>query len=201
MRSTSYVAIALGVAATTLALASPARADNNVTVTPAQPPPAQPSQPVVVVPQQQAPATAPAAESGVRRVESGPNTAMIGTGLVVLGVTYGASAIVAGTSDHQGDSHLYVPIVGPWMDLADRGGCPAGQTCDSEATSKVMLVLDGIFQGAGVLAILGGFLSPETREVTTTTTTSSAKPKPLQVRVTPARMGRGGSGVAIVGTF
>lgn len=98
--------------------------------------------------------------------ESMPNGALIGSGLTMFGASYIPSMIVAASSDHSGDSALYVPIVGPWMDLARRDiGCPYGR-CQNDASNKVLLVASGVFQGLGALQIMGGFLFPTTRTVT-----------------------------------
>ncbi len=129
-------------------------------------------------------------------ITSGPNQAMLSSGIFAFGVPYVASVIVATESDHRGDKHLYVPIAGPWMDLADRGDCGLlGQTpCDTETGYKVLLVVDGVFQGVGALDIVGAFLFPETRIV-------RAANDPPRVVVAPTRMGRSGYGLAAVGRF
>jgi len=90
------------------------------------------------------------------------NPSVFLTGAIVFAGTYGASVIVAGDSnEHGGHHHLYVPLAGPWLDLADRPSCdPSLNRCDRETTTKVLLVADGIFQAAGVLAMLDGILDP-----------------------------------------
>jgi hypothetical protein len=164
-------------------------------------PPAPNASPRVAVTQPQPVETRPVGAETVRAQYAGPNTMLIGSGLLVFGVAYGTSAIVAGTSDHPGDRHLYVPVVGPWMNLADRGSCGGrlDRSCDNETTNKVLLVADGVFQGIGVLSIIGGFLSPEHREVVTTTAKKGAS-KPT-FHVSPARIGYSGYGLAAFGTF
>ena len=128
-------------------------------------------------------------------VSTGPNSSMLGSGLFSFGVPYIASVVVASTSDHPGDNNLYIPVVGPWMDFANRGDCGAlGQrSCDHETAYKVLLAVDGVFQGIGALEIVGAFLSPETRTVSVAT-----KPR---FTVGPSSVGRAGYGVAAVGTF
>ena len=54
---------------------------------------------------------------------TGPNRALLHSGVFMLGVPYVASIIVAAGSDHPGDSNLYLPVAGPWMDLGSRGSC------------------------------------------------------------------------------
>jgi hypothetical protein len=147
------------------------------------------NQPVVVVnPNQTAPTTAPAPTPVTTVPAIAPTTVVndnhdtgdevdywnapvFATGALTFGGTYLASVIVAGSSDHQGNNHLYVPVAGPWLDLADRGpNCPALQNnCDSETTAKILLVADGVFQAAGIITMLDGVLAPthHTRVVTT----------------------------------
>jgi hypothetical protein len=128
----------------------------------------------------------------------GPNLVTIGGGAVALGVSYGIAAIVGAASGHLGDSRLFVPVFGPWLDLADRGGCgkAGGTTCDSEAINQFSVVIDGVFQGLGALAILSGFVFPGQREVLTRT--RAAAPT---VRVAPVQYGRGGVGLAAFASF
>jgi hypothetical protein len=129
-------------------------------------------------------------------IQSGPNRAMLSTGLFAFGVPYVASVVVAAQSDHQGDKHLYVPIAGPWMDLADRGDCGRlGQTpCDTETGYKVLLVVDGVLQGVGALDIVGAFLFPETRIV-------RAANEPPRVMIAPTRIGPSGYGIGALTRF
>jgi hypothetical protein len=138
---------------------------------------------------------APVVESG-RDVYTGPDRRLIGSGLVTFGLSYIPALVVAGTSDLSTDHHLYVPIVGPWLDLGDRPSCGVGGIgCDTETTYKVLLVLDGVFQGIGALTTVAGFLSPEHHAVVTTADLD--KPK---VHVTPSRVASG-YGLAAFGSF
>jgi hypothetical protein len=183
-------AASLGAAVTFTAAAALAQGDRTVVVAP-------PQSPTVVQPQATAPgAAAPAPRESVAEEESVPNKGAIISGAVMFGLPYASSIIVAGESSHPGDAHLYVPVVGPWLDLGDRGGCPATGSCDTETTNKVLLVADGVLQGLGVLQILGGFVFPEKRVVSR----SSAATKPT-LRVAPARFGLGAYGLSAVGTF
>jgi hypothetical protein len=128
-------------------------------------------------------------------VTGGPNSALLGSGLFAFGVPYVASVIVAATSDNSADHNLYIPVVGPWMDFANRGSCGgfAQPACNTETANKVLLAADGIFQGIGALEIVGAFLMPETRTVTV-----ASEP---HVVVGPSSIGRSGYGLAAVGTF
>ena len=185
-------AIAAGVAC--LSFTAVASADGNVIVTqqPGAPPPPQPG-PVVV---QAQPAYAPPPYAEGRPEWVGPNRRLLVSGIVLFGGLYGASAVVAGESNHQGDNNLYAPLVGPCDDLADRGHC-AGD-CTGETGNRILLVLDGIFQAVGVVSIISAFAAPETRVTTVTTTAKAEKPK---VYVTPTTYAHGTPGLAVIGSF
>jgi hypothetical protein len=137
-------------------------------------------------------ATPPPAETP--EAYTGPNRALIGTGLVTFGLAYIPAVIVAGQSTVSADHHLYVPVAGPWMNIAQRPACgPEANACDTETTNKVLLGVDGVFQGIGVLTTLAGFLTPEPAEPVVT-----AKPS---LHVVPAKVGRTGYGIAAFGQF
>jgi hypothetical protein len=88
-----------------------------------------------------------------------PNRPLIVSGFVTFGIPYTISVVVAATSPRDDDHALYIPLVGPWIDLATRGGCPAsGASCSGETAAKAGLIVDGIFQGLGVISMASGFL-------------------------------------------
>jgi hypothetical protein len=134
--------------------------------------------------------------------EKVPNMYLIWTGVFLMGAPYLASAIVSAESSHQGDSHLWVPLAGPWMDFGDRGAMPSGNGRDAEVASRVFLALDGVFQAVGTLEIIGGFVFPATRyeRKTTNTTTETGAFKPT-VHVAPIRFDGSGYGLGALGTF
>lgn len=105
------------------------------------------------------PSAPPASET---IVEDPINAPVFGTGLFVFAASYGTSLAFAASADsNEPNHHLYVPLVGPWLALADRPDCNVSSTrCDNETTAKVFLVLDGIFQAGGVLTMIDGLLSP-----------------------------------------
>jgi len=132
------------------------------------------------------------------RVHYGPNRAMIGSGIVTLGISYGASVIVGAQSDHPGDKSLFIPVAGPWMDLTTRGGCDA-EPCGHETANKVLLVADGIVQAIGALDIVAGLFTPET---VTTAKAPAAEPNVARMtwHVGPT-VTSSAYGLAAVGTF
>jgi hypothetical protein len=86
------------------------------------------------------------------RSSSIPNRPLLVTGLVVLGGTYGASAIAAGFSNRDSEDKLYYPVVGPWMALNDRD-CSA-EPCSKKALNTTLLVGSGVLQGLGALSMV-----------------------------------------------
>lgn len=188
--------------------------DGDTVIVPSQPAPAPapapaPQQVEVNIEERQQPAMQPAAgpvytrpapgaaEGETESYYAGPSRGMLFTGIGLFAVSYGAAAIVSGTSDEDADDSLIVPIAGPWMSLADRPDCggDAGVDCDEENTNKVLLVTDGVFQAIGAGLIVGSFLAPEKR-----TRTEYRTAKGPQVRVFPVT-GRSTLGVGALGTF
>jgi hypothetical protein len=91
---------------------------------------------------------------------SRPNRPLLITGAILLGGSYGASAIVAATSERREDEKLYYPVVGPWMDLYARD-CEADH-CSTKTLDQVLLVGSGVVQGLGALGLVLSVLVPET---------------------------------------
>jgi len=203
---------ALGVAAAAFAYGNSARAQQTTVTTGQQaaPPPQttvvqpapQPAPQTTVVqpPASQTQTTSAPVFTGTQQreatTESGyaPNRYLLTSGIIVFGVPYLTSVVVGASSNHSGDNHLYVPLAGPWMDMADRGPTNGN---DNETANKVLLGVDGVFQAIGALQIIGALLMPETKEVTTVPATAFTP----EMHVTPAKMGYGGYGMAAFATF
>ena len=88
-----------------------------------------------------------------------PNRPMLVTGVVVLGGTYAASAIVAAASDRKADNKLYLPVVGPWLDLKHRD-CEVND-CGNDTFNKALLIGDGALQGIGAVTMVLSLVIPE----------------------------------------
>lgn len=156
------------------------------------------AQETTVVAQPPAPATVAPAQETVT-VYKGPNRALIGAGVGVFAASYIPAVIVGAESSLDADRHLFIPVVGPWIDLGNRPACGVSSVvCNNETTNKVLLAVDGVFQGIGVLTAIAGLLMPERQEVVTTTTATAEKPS---IHLSPAEMGAGGAGVAAFGTW
>jgi hypothetical protein len=172
----------------------------------AQPAPDDPGAPaptVIVTPPAPAPAPVVATpiEPEYREVYDSYNAPMFASGAAVFGLSYGASVITAATSDNQrGNNRLYVPVVGPWLALRDRGSCDVlRSSCDHETTAKVLLIADGVFQAAGVIGMLDGLLRPSTHRVLVTQAKVDTR-----TRVRPTVIGSvsgAAPGVAVRGHF
>jgi hypothetical protein len=122
-----------------------------------------------------------------------PHRPLMSTGAGLFVGTYATSAIVAAVNDNDADRNLYIPVVGPWLDLADRQ-CD-NRTCDNEGWSKAALIASGVLQGAGVaVAVASAFLPEKINEEKVATTTPS-------LRVAPGLVGARGYGLALLATF
>ncbi len=153
--------------------------------------------PAVVAAQDPAPLPSLVADPAPPRDDASDkwNAPVFTSGALVFAASYGTSVIVAGSHDHPGDSRLDVPIVGPWLDLADRGpGCPVlSASCGSQTTGKLLLVADGIFQAAGILTMLDGVLATRRHEHVIPTATRDYQITPTTVQGDP--------GIAVSGHF
>lgn len=103
------------------------------------------------------PADVPAPES-----TSWVNRPLLVTGGILLVGSYVPMAAIAYTSDRPADqTNLYYPVVGPWMNLADRQ-CDI-RSCNNEGLNKALLIADGIGQGLGALAVVTSFFLPNSK--------------------------------------
>ena len=170
---------ALGVASAVLSMS---------TASLAAPPPATAPQPTTLAPR--------TTEHAVSY--TGPNYPLMTTGLGMFGLSYVPALVIGASSSQSADQNLYIPVAGPWLDLANRPSCGGrGPTCGSETTNKVLLGVDGIFQGAGAAMAVVGLLVPvHHAEVTT----KAAKREGPTIRISPSTLGTG-YGVTAVGTW
>jgi hypothetical protein len=99
-------------------------------------------------------------------VETTGSAVALVSGAVVLGMSYLPSAYVAAGSSLSADQVLWVPLLGPWIDLATRPSCneptyPPGvqipaDPCSPESAYRAALVTAGALQAAGVILMLVG---------------------------------------------
>jgi hypothetical protein len=133
---------------------------------------------------------------------AGPNGAVIATGGLIFIAAYAPVVAIGAGSGQTVDRDLYIPVAGPFIDLATRHDCEAGNlNCDKEIANKVLLAADGIWQGIGVLTALAGFLITEHAPVVTTAKADAKKTTSgPTIRFAPT-MGPGEAGVTALGTF
>jgi hypothetical protein len=125
-----------------------------------------------------------------------PNRRLLMIGLVAFSQAYIASVGIAATGSHPGDSNLWIPTIGPWLDLGSRPSCPSSTGCGQETGNRVLLVADGLLQTFGALEIIGAFMWPETVAVTTIRTEGGAS-----FSFMPSKVGRSGYGLSAVSRF
>jgi hypothetical protein len=125
---------------------------------------------------------------------------LLGTGLFLLAVSYLPAVSVAASSTVQADQHLYAPVAGPWLDLAQRPACTPPNNCEAEQTNRALLETSGILQGVGAFLTLVGLLTSDDPE--------PKKPDPkvlneakAEVHVSPVQFGSAGYGLAAYGKF
>jgi hypothetical protein len=130
-----------------------------------------------------------------RTIEHRPNKTLLSTGTGIFVLSYGSSVIAGAVSDRDADKKLFIPVVGPWMDLGDRG-CSATQPCGgNEDVAKAMVITSGVVQGAGLLLALSSLIIPESTTVSDHSTSAKS-----EVHVLPVSLA-GGAGVGAIGRF
>jgi hypothetical protein len=121
--------------------------------------------------------------------ETRVRTGLVVGGAVTFGVFYLLSVLVGaaisdvnrGSSRDSGD-FLFVPVAGPFLQM----------TKTDSSSGNVTLAIDGIAQAAGATMFVVGVTSPKTVLV---------RNDLGQVRIMPMKMGQGGGGIGLVGTF
>jgi hypothetical protein len=124
-----------------------------------------------------------------------PLATLLTVGATSLGLAYGASIVTAAASTRPLDHWLYVPLVGPYMNLAGRETCEgaSARPCYREAANKLLLATDGILQTVGTAAIIFAVVKP------TRARTASERPAVVQLGLVQLR--RGQPGLAAFGHF
>lgn len=142
-------------------------------------------------------AAAPLAQPApVFEMQTRPNRSMLMIGLLTFGQAYIASMGIAATSSTRGDDNLWIPVLGPWLDLGARPGCPSSTNCGTQNGYKVLLAANGLLQSFGAFQLVGAFLWPEVVSVTRV-----GKASGPSVSLQPAPVGGGAYGLAATGRF
>jgi hypothetical protein len=128
-----------------------------------------------------------------------PNRPILAGGILAFLASYGPAVVVAAANSKSYDNNLYIPLVGPWLDLRSRPGCggPGEAECTGrEEGSRALLVLSGVFQALGAMTVAVGLIVPEKRH-----SPVRAKADKPALHVFPAQVSRDGYGLAAAGTF
>jgi hypothetical protein len=104
---------------------------------------------------------------GGGRVQSTRSTGALVAGVVLFTLSYGPSVYVGAQSPRAADRALEAPVVGPWMDMAQRPKCVAPASpvalpidpCIMETASRIGLAVSGSVQDLGFLLTLVGLPS------------------------------------------
>lgn len=133
---------------------------------------------------------------GAEKPSWSPNKPLLGLGSALFVGTYGASVIVGAASGNDADKKLFIPVVGPWIDMGERS-CGFGQCNATEDFNNALLVASGVAQAAGIGFVVASLFVPDS---SSSRSIAKAPPKP-EVHVLPTSFGRAGAGVGAVGTF
>ena len=118
-----------------------------------------------------------------------PNVPLLTTSSVLFVGSYIPTVIYQGAKDQ--NRNLYVPIAGPWMDLAQG---------HHSTSSKTLLSLSGVAQGLGALGIVSSFFVPQRKTRSWPLLGMEHEGKRAAFTLEP-RMGRGQYGVGALGRF
>lgn len=90
-----------------------------------------------------------------------PNRPLLITGGAIFAGTYTTTAIAVAANDSGPDRSLYIPVVGPWLHLADRDGT------EGHTGETLLIGASGVLQGAGIAIMIASAIIPEKRSVGT----------------------------------
>jgi hypothetical protein len=136
-------------------------------------------------------------------LDTQPRKGLVVTGAVLFGGMYVISASVAGSSKHDGDSYLFVPVIGPFIDMSTRGStnCASSAICDtSESSTRFLLTLDALTQLTGATLLTIGLASPKKILERDDAPIMGRDTSTFRWAVAP-RSFRGGFGVGVGGEF
>jgi hypothetical protein len=138
---------------------------------------------------------------GERTTHQPPNGPLLIGGLIAFGGSYIPSVIVAAEANTSFDNFLYIPIVGPWLDLANRPQCGGRlqPACSTEWGRKAILVANGIIQAAGATAIVLGIVLPGRHSELVTAKLGRAQE--LRMNIVPSQVSADGFGLTAIGDF
>jgi len=147
-------------------------------------------------------------------MESRPKKGLVVAGSIVFGVAYVFSASVAASSQFTADRWLYLPVFGPFADLASRGSkCTTNtvpispgvdnttQFCDDDSGARFFLMLDGLMQVSGATMLILGLALPTRLLVRDDAPYTGSTGSNFAWTIRPKTMGRAGYGLGVDGVF
>lgn len=118
-----------------------------------------------------------------------PNVPLLATSSLLFVGSYVPTIIYQGAKDR--DNDLYIPIAGPWMDLA------SGHNSTAE---KTLLSMSGVAQGLGALGMVSSFFVPQRKTRNWPLLGMQREGRHASFSLEP-RMARGQYGVGAMGRF
>jgi hypothetical protein len=136
--------------------------------------------------------------AGGQRAESRrvlPNRYFLGAGAAIIVAAYVPGVVIAATSDREGDNRLYIPILGPWLDLGERDPCrdPSCNRFNTELYTG-LLITSGAAQLVGLGAMIASLAVPGYQ---------SERPsrQRAEIHLSPMQLTRTGYGLGVSGQF
>ena len=134
-------------------------------------------------------------------LETRARKGLVITGAILLGVPYALSASVASSSTADSDRWLWLPVIGPFADLAARGDrCVQSYDlvrCTDDSAERFFLTLDGIVQAAGTAMLVLGLALPQRLLVRDDAPFAASSPPRFSWSVAPRSFGRAGAGILL----
>lgn len=136
-------------------------------------------------------------------LESRPRRGLVIAGSITFGTMYVISLSVASNSRTTGDGWLFVPVLGPFLDLSARRRCDdrAELDCFDDAGNRVLLTFDGLVQIAGAAMLFAGFAAPSHVWVRDDAPVAKREPPKPTIAFAPTTFGRSGLGLGMGGEF
>ena len=132
----------------------------------------------------------PTGESQIVYAKRTPNKALLITGASLFVSTYVTTAALAGANGGIGDKDLYIPVVGPWINIADR----VPSTRENNTRDTLLIAGSGVLQGVGAIMAVTSFFVPEKIPA------ARIQAGNVKMEVSP-QAGAGMGGLGAIGTF
>lgn len=120
-----------------------------------------------------------------------PHRPLLITGGLMLAGSYATTAAFAGANGPDGDKDLFIPIAGPWINLANR---TCSGECTNETRDTLLIAGSGVLQGVGAALMITSFFVPEKIPA------ARIQAGPVKMQVGPTA-GAASGGLGAIGTF